>query len=185
MSGHENVSNGSEALVQISEEIVGKARRLEREASRMRSYHQLFTILTILLGIGAPALVTYTPPATVDTVVWKLIVIFTTAFATGIATVRTILRFDERYSNSALTSISLLELDAKIHAMWQEVLVTVKEQYLEQKLYEIASWARSQMLEFTRKYVEKEISTLTQERSTLGEPPRIEPEKMTESARKL
>lgn len=177
-------SAGDESVLQVTQEISSKARTLEQEASRNRFNHQLFTILTILLGISAPALVTYSPPPTVDVVWWKIIVILVTAFATAAATIRTVLRFSERYSNSALTSINLLDLEAKVHAKRQEVLTTVKDEFIEQKLYEISAWARAQMFEITKAYVEKEVSALTQESITLTEPPKIMPEEKSDPTKK-
>src|SRR5260370_32965016 len=53
-------SGAEQSVTKAASEISAKARELERESRRMRIYHQVFTILTILLGISAPALVTVT-----------------------------------------------------------------------------------------------------------------------------
>ena len=168
-------TEGDIAVLQTAEEIASRARALERESKRLKAYHQFFTILTILLGVTAPALVTYSPPSTVDAVSWKIIVVAVTAFATAAATIRTVLRFSERYSNSALTSISLLDLEAKIQEKRQDILATVKPEFIDLKLYELSAWARAQMFEIIRAHVQKEISALAQERIALVEPPKIEP----------
>jgi len=96
-----------------------------------------FTILTILLGVSAPALVTVNKAGW-----WELVAIVVTAFAAASATIRTVLRFSERYSNSALTSIALLDAEAQVQAKKEEVLTTVKDQFKEQKLFEVSAWAR-------------------------------------------
>ncbi len=182
MSSTSSEPQGNDSVLQATQEITSKARSLERESNRMRFSYQLFTVLTILLGVSAPAFVTYSPPATIDLVWWKIIVIAVTAFATAAATIRTVLRFSERYSNSALTSIALLDLEAKVHAKRQEVIKTVKTEFAEQKLYEVSAWARASMYEIIKKYVEKEVSALTQERITLEASPKIEPnEKIDET----
>jgi hypothetical protein len=132
-------------------EINGKARSLENEAGRLRNYHQIFTILTILLGVSAPALVSYSPS---EPIVWwwKMLTIGVTALASASATIRTVLRFGERYSSAALTSITLLDIEAQVQAKQQEVIMTVKEEFQSQKLFEVSGWARKQMFEATRSY---------------------------------
>jgi len=103
-----------------------------------------------------------------------LVTIVITAFASASATIRTVLRFSERHSNSALTSIALLDLEAQVHAKKQDVLTTVKDEFREQKLFEVSAWAQKQMFEIVKSYVEKDVSALTQERIEMVEPPKIE-----------
>jgi hypothetical protein len=173
MSDYKTGSDGDESLRQVIGSISRKAAELESESRRLRRLYQTFTVLTILLGVSAPAVVTYTAPAAFE-VWWKLFAIVVTAFATASATIRTVLRFSERYSNSALTSIALLDLEAQVQARHEDVLTTVKDEFREQKLFEVSAWARKQMFEIVKSYVEKDVSALTQERIALVEPPKIE-----------
>ncbi|HYU32871.1 MAG TPA: DUF4231 domain-containing protein [Thermoanaerobaculia bacterium] len=176
-------SEPRDPLVEVASEIAKKARDLESESRSLRRWHQVFTVLTILLGVSAPAAVTYSPP---DSYAfwWKLIAIGLTAFATASATLRTVLRFSERYSNSALTAIALLDLWAELHAKRQEVLVQVKEEYKSQKLFEYAAWGRKQMFAITKAFVEKDVSAITQERIDLNPAPSVQPDQMADPTRK-
>ena len=131
------LSKGEQSVGRAAHEISAKARELEQESKHLRLYHQVFTILTILLGVSAPALVTVNKAGW-----WELVAIVVTAFAAASATIRTVLRFSERYSNSALTSIALLDAEAQVQAKKEEVLTTVKDQFKEQKLFEVSAWAR-------------------------------------------
>src|ERR1017187_1358586 len=110
MSEHDlNSLTPTEKAIKSIEELINQidqeARRLRIHAKRMHFYHQIFTVSTILLGVSAPALVTYSPSN--HTEVWKFFAIIITAFATASATIRTVLRFGERYSNSELASLEL------------------------------------------------------------------------------
>jgi Protein of unknown function (DUF4231) len=79
----------SEAYSVISE-LDRKAEKLEKEASSLRFRHQFYTVTTILLGVIAPATVSYAPPNGVFTWQWKIIAIIITATATAAATIRTV-----------------------------------------------------------------------------------------------
>ena len=122
----------------VASEILKNSNGLENEAKWLRRWHQWFTGLTILLGVAAPAVVTYTPPVGIE-FTWKIIAIVITAFATASATIRTVLRFSERYSNSALTAIALKELWAEVQATRQQVLTETKPEYLQQALFRTAA----------------------------------------------
>ncbi len=149
----------------LMKDIHGKAEQLDREAKQMRRAHQLSTILTILLGVAAPAFVTYTPPA--NEIWWKLIAVAVTALGTASATIRTVLRYNERYSNAALTSIALYELEAEILAKWQDILLTIKSEFHRQKSYELEAWAQRQKLSIVKSYIEKDVMAITQDKIEL------------------
>jgi hypothetical protein len=164
----------SDPIVNVTEKISSRIDLLEQESRKMRVYHQVFTVTTILLGVAAPAAVTYAAPPSFE-FWWKLISIAVTAFATGSATIRTVLRFNERYSNSALTAIALEELVADLQAKRHEVLTQVKPEFVEQKLFENAAWGQKQLFSITKSYVEKDVSAITKDQIELSSPPRVDP----------
>ena len=155
------------------DEIRKESESLQSEASRMKFRHHFFTVTTILLGVAAPAFVSYTPPKDFNEVWWKLLVIAITAFATASATLRTVLRFGDRFSNSALTAIAMDELCAELCAKRFEVLHQVKEEFVQQKLFEFASWGKKQMYTIKKAYVEKEVAATTKDRIELVQAPAI------------
>lgn len=163
-------SKASASVNDATRAISDRASALSRDAGILRRAHQTFTVSTILLGVSVPALVTYS----VHDPQWALAAVVAAALGSAAATIRTVLRFNERYSNSALTSIALLDLDAQVRARQAEVGTSVKEEFVEQKLYEVAAWARRQMFEITKAYVEKELLALKQEHLKLEDPPAIE-----------
>jgi hypothetical protein len=176
-SGQE--SEAEESVNEAAAGILAKARQLELESRHLRRYHQVFTVTTILLGVSAPALVTADKGGW-----WQLAAIVVTAFASASATIRTVLRFSERYSNSALTSLALLDVEAQVRAKKEEVMLTVKPEYLEQKLFEVAAWARKQTFEVTKGYVEKDVSALTVERTELAAAPSVDEHQRADATKK-
>jgi hypothetical protein len=172
-------SSEQDPVLDVASEIRSEVEDLKREASSMRDKHQFYTVITILLGVAAPAIVTYTPPVDFE-FEWKIFAIIITAFATASATIRTVLRYSERYNNSALTAIALEDLWAELNAKRQEVLVQVKEEYRNQKLYEYSAWARKEMYSIKKTYVEKEVSAITKERVELTPPPPIAPDQKSD-----
>ena len=169
------VEQGRGPVIDVVSEIALKADKLEVESRRFRRLHQAFTVLTILLGVAAPAIVTYSPPPDIE-VRWKLFAICATAFAGASATLRTVLRFGERYSNSALTAITLRELAARLEAQARKVALEVKPEYLEQQLLEYAAWGREQMFVVVRGYVEKDVAAVSKERIEISAAPEPPPE---------
>jgi len=180
-SASEKIEDPVEA---VASEILKKADGLEHDAKWLRRWHQWFTVLTILLAVAAPAVVTYTPPVGSE-LTWKIVAIVITAFATASATIRTVLRFSERYSNSALTAIALKELWAEFQATRQQVLTETKPEYLQQALFRTAAWARKQMFNITRAHLEKDVSAITQQRVDLVEAPGVSPEQLADPQRRV
>jgi hypothetical protein len=171
------------AVTTAFSDIAAKARELERESRRMRISHQTFTVLTILLGVSAPALVTITTSE--KGIWWTVVAIVATALASAAATIRTVLRFSERYANSALTSIALLDAEAQVLAKKEDVLMTVRPEFKEQKLFEVSAWARKQMFEVMKSYVEKDVSALTTQRIEIAEAPKVEDKERRDPTRRL
>ena len=174
----------SDPVLEVRSEIRAESAGLKRESKSMRFRHQFYTVTTILLGVIAPAVVTYTPPP--DIILWwKPVAIVVTAIATASATIRTVLRYGDRYSNSALTAIALDDLLAQLNTKREEVLVQVKPEYIPQKLSEYAAWARKELFALKKAYVEKEVSAMTKERIEFSEPPAIATEQKTDPSRRL
>ena len=165
-------NSGQEAVNDVIVKINLEALKLKKEAKWMHSKHQILTVSTILLGVIAPAVVTYSSASSPE--LWKLIAIIITATATASATIRSVLRYSQRYSNAELTSLSLFHLQRQVQAKMYDVLNTVIEKFRDQKLYEIAAWGDEQMYTIIKSYVDKEVTALTQEKIQLSEPPKIE-----------
>lgn len=53
----------NDAIQVVAAEIRREADDRKAEARTMRTKHQFFTVMTILLGVAAPAIVTYDPPS--------------------------------------------------------------------------------------------------------------------------
>jgi len=166
-------NSGQIAVQSVIEKIEKDAFNLKRDSKVFHSKHQILTVATILLGVCAPAVVTYTASPELATI-WKIIAILITAIATASATIRSVLRYNQRYSNSELTSLSLSHLQRQVQAQMYDVLTTVQELYRDQKLYKIAGWADEEMYKIMKNYIDKEVAAMTQEQIKLTEPPKIE-----------
>jgi hypothetical protein len=178
----EPISNsGQQAVFDVIKKINTEALKLKREAKWMHSKHQVFTVSTILLGVSAPAVVTY---STGDlSQLWKIFAIILTAIATASATIRSVLRYSQRYSNAELTSLSLFHLQRQVQSKMYDVLNTVLEKFRDQKLYEIAAWADEQMFTITKSYVDKEVSAISQEQIKLTASPKIDDNQRIDESR--
>jgi hypothetical protein len=156
----------------VANEIQIEAKELRQEAKGMRAKHQFFTTATILLGVAAPAFVTYTPRSD-DELLWKLAAIVVTALASASATIRTVLRYGDRYANASLTSMALEDLYAELDTKRNEVLLQVKPEYVPVKLAEYSSWGRKEMYTIKKAYVEKEVAATAKDKIELQSAPAI------------
>jgi hypothetical protein len=159
-------------ILSVANEIQEEAKELKQEAKNMRTKHQFFTVATILLGVSAPAFVTYTP-AHIDEVVWKLAAIVITALASASATIRAVLRYGDRYANASLTSMALEDLYAELDAKRNEVMIQVRQEYIPVKLAEYSSWGRKEMYTIKKAYMEKEVAATTKDKIELQSAPVI------------
>jgi hypothetical protein len=164
--------SGNEAIENLIVQITDEARKLKNSARRLHYYYKALTITTIILGVSAPAIVTYSGNITSD--VWKILAIAITAFATASATIRSVLRYSERYSNSELTSLNLYNLKAQIEARKFEIQTVVKDELQNQKLFSLHTWANQQLFEIKKVYVDKEIAAVKQDQIVLPEAPKIQ-----------
>jgi hypothetical protein len=179
----DQIEQAKQSIQEEIRRIDDEASRLKRHGRKMHFYHQLFTVSTILLGVSAPALVTYTPHVSfVDT--WKFIAIVITAFATASATIRSVLRFGERYSNSELASLELFKLKNKTQGKMNDISLTVKEDFVASKLSELSTWASDQMFDIVRSYAEREVAAITKDKIQLTEPPQIRPDEKIDPTKK-
>ncbi len=122
-----STTEAEDTIQLVAKEIQIEAANLKAEAQTMRVKHQFFTVATILLGVAAPAFVTYSPTQGSGVEVWwKVVAIIVTALASASATIRTVLRYGDRYANSSLTSMALEDLYAELHTKRNEVLLQVR-----------------------------------------------------------
>lgn len=181
----ESTDQSTDPVLTVANEIQAEARGLKRDALRMRMKHQLFTVATILLGVAAPAFVTYTPPQGSGVEVWwKLAAIVVTALASASATIRTVLRYGDRYANSSLTSMALEDIYAELHTKRNEVRLQVKQEYRDVKLAEYSSWGRKEMYTIMKGYVEKEVAATAKDKIELLPAPAIQPEQKIDPSKK-
>ena len=159
---------GESSLDKTVSKINEKADKLEGQGRKMRRWHQWVTVLTILLGVTAPALVTFS--ATNPRTEWQILAVIITAFASAFATIKSVLRFSERYSNSALTSLALSRLAKKILFKRAEAAFEIDNyEKLQMRFYKIAVEGDDEFYEINKNYVEQEVSTVIQETQKLAE----------------
>lgn len=172
VGGDSTKSAGASAIEGVIGDVNKKADSLERESHGMRSRQQASTVATIILGVSAPAIVTYSAPA--EWWWWKILAIVITALGTASATIRTVLRYNERYSNSALAAIALRGVAAQLRGKREDVRISVKDEFREQKLFEFSVWGRQQEYEISKSYVERDVAASKQDQIKLGEVPVID-----------
>ncbi|GGC99417.1 DUF4231 domain-containing protein [Undibacterium terreum] len=174
-----------DAIVSVIKDIRDEAFELKCKAENMQMKHQFFTVLTILLGVAAPAFVTYNPSGNYYEMWWRLMAIVVTALASASATIRTVLRYGDRYANASLTSMALEELSAELDSKRSEVQRQVKPEFIEVKFAEYISWARKEMYGIKKLYVDKEVAATAKDKIELASAPVIDSNQKIDHTKKV
>lgn len=165
------MESGIKTIDSLISQISDEARKLKNSAIALHFYYKMLTVTTIILGVSAPALVTYSGRESEG---WKIFAVVITALATASATIRSVLRHSERYSNSELTSLNLSRLKSQIEYRKIEIQTTVRDELVDQKFFSLYQWASDQHYEIKKVYVDKEIAAVKQESVTFTQAPKIE-----------
>ncbi len=111
----ENVDERSRRQLRVLDgtldRIREEANRYNRAKDHSAAYNRWFRSMLAILGVAAPALVTFQTQPVAQYWYVQLPVIAVIAIAGAAATLQNIFRWDERYRRTLLSSLSLYELD--------------------------------------------------------------------------
>jgi hypothetical protein len=159
MPEHDKLKEEALEIVETSiENITQKANDLKKESTSLQTKHSVFVFATIVGGVIAPALVTYTPNW-----YWKLAAIIVTAIVAASASLRTAFKWGDRYGNAALASLALEELASSTRLQIAKIANTVKSEFIYQELLTLNTNALQQMYNTVREHLGKEMAVVAQE----------------------
>jgi hypothetical protein len=118
----EQIHRAASRLQFDRERIVQELTTSRRKAAYLKNINTVFRTFTALLGVLAPALVTYQTQVPTDT--WKLAAILTTVLVGTSATLQSTFRWGEAYRNHRLTALRLEVLLLNLDFASQDALDT-------------------------------------------------------------
>ncbi|NIB45211.1 DUF4231 domain-containing protein [Pseudomaricurvus alkylphenolicus] len=138
-------------------------------AERLRKLNSFFNVSTIILGVSAPAFVTYQTQQEDASQLLVFVSIILVAVASATATLRGVLRWSERFGYTALTSLYLQELSSSVKLEKEDIIQTVKKELINEKLSELNRNAQKRRGEIIRGYLEKEVAAVEKAESSQKE----------------
>lgn len=164
------VEKATEALDQTIQRISKEAIRFTRQASSQQRYHTWFKAITAVLGVAAPALVTY--QTSVASSPYYLLTIFLVGIAGASATLQATFGWGEKYGRTRLTALALEELESDLLVAREDILDSDDNLKIYQRLRSLNEQASDKRKDIYRKQIEAEVQIVTKEE----EPPKLEKE---------
>jgi hypothetical protein len=138
-------------------------------ANRNRRLHVGFATLLAVLGVAAPALVTY--QTQVDNEWLKLSAILLTSLVGASAVLQATFGWNDAYRRSSLTALALDELQANAESQLTESLATTDRLASTIRLSELRTGLHREKRRILREQIEAELSIASHESSTAS--PRV------------
>ncbi len=118
----DRIQKATSRLQYDREQIAKELSLSRRKASYLKKTNTAFRTVSALLGVLAPAIVTYQTQVQSDS--WKLVAILATALAGASATLQSTFRWGEAYRNNRLTALRLEVLLLNLDFSSQDALDT-------------------------------------------------------------
>ena len=164
------VEKATEALDQTIQRVSKEAIRFRRQASSQQRNHMWFKAITAVLGVAAPALVTY--QTSVELAPYYLLTIFLVGVAGASATLQATFRWGEKYGRTRLTALALEEIESDLLMAKEDILDSDDKLKIYQKLRSLNEQASNKRKDIYRKQIEAEVQIVTMEEA----PPKLEKE---------
>ncbi len=149
----ELVEDAKIALARSIEEIGAERHEFASQAQWLKRINSFFNVSIVLLGVAAPAVVTYLTqqPNPDPSLTLKTIVIVGVAGA--FATLRGLLKWGEKYGFAVMTSMKLRELEANARLEMEEILHTANEFIIYGKLSALNREIQERWTEIIRRHL--------------------------------
>ncbi|MDT8324440.1 MAG: hypothetical protein RRA94_10030 [Bacteroidota bacterium] len=147
------VEGAKQALLQSIDEIGAERHEFASQAQWLKRINSFFNVSIVLLGVAAPAVVTYlTQQPTQDpSLTLKTIVIVGVAGA--FATLRGVLKWGEKYGFAVMTAMKLRELEANARLEMEEILHTSNDVMIYGKLSNLNREIQEKWTEIIRRHL--------------------------------
>jgi hypothetical protein len=147
------VEGAKEALLQSIEEIGAERHEFASQAQWLKRINSFFNVSIVLLGVGAPAVVTYLTQQPVPDPSLTLKTIIIVAVAGAFATLRGFLKWGEKYGFAVMTAMKLRELEANARLEMEEILHTANDVQIYGKLSALNREIQEQWTEIIRRHL--------------------------------
>ena len=156
----DRIKSAIAALDQTIDRVAEDAKQYEVRAARQRNYHVIFRAVTAILGVAAPALVTYQTQVAGE--LFKLLAILLTGIAGAAATLQATFGWGESYGRTQLTALALRELESDMRMRKESALDTTDQmkKYSDVRGLNGSGYQRWQQI--IRLQIETEVSIVTQ-----------------------
>jgi uncharacterized protein DUF4231 len=153
------------------ERVRREALFLRRRGARYQRTHAVVTFLTIVLGVAAPALVTYAQALGQGSSTsndhwlsqaWGVIAILVTGLVGAGASLRSAFRWGDRFGSATLSSLELDELASTAALTFERMSRTVREDSIASEIQRVNSETLGQMHAVLRRYFESERAVAAQ-----------------------
>lgn len=113
-----------QALTESIEEISSESREFSRQAGWLKRLDSLFNVAIVILGVAAPAIVTYLTQQNRLDPVLTMRTILLVAVTGAVAMLRGVMRFGEKYGYTVMTAMKLRELESNARLEMEEIIHT-------------------------------------------------------------
>lgn len=147
------VQGARESLLASIEELGRERHEFANRAQWLKRINGFFNVSLVLLGVSAPAVVTYMTQQPITDPSLTLQTVLLVAVFGAFATMRVVMKWGERYSYAVMTSMKLRELEASARLEMEEILHTANELMMFGKLSALNSDIQQQWTEIIRRHL--------------------------------
>ncbi len=156
-------SEKTESATTLLEETIKDIKKdrtsYSKKGERLRILNSFFNVSTVILGVAAPAFVTFQTQQSGPGIL-MYISIFLVAIAGATATLRGVLRWGERFGYTTLTALALRELETTTQLDREDILTTVKDEFICGKIFELNRKTQHRRSEIIKRYLEREVAVV-------------------------
>ncbi len=147
------VEGAKKALARSIEEVGAERHDFAQRAYWLKHLGGFLDVSIVLLGVSAPALVTYLTQQPVPDPSLTLYTIIVVAVAGAFATMRSVLKWGEKYGFAMMTAMKLRELEANARLEMEEILHSSNEVMIYGKLTSLNRDIQTQWTKIIRRHL--------------------------------
>jgi hypothetical protein len=160
--------NPEDIIEETVDRIEGAAAAEQARSKRLRWSNSVFSFAAAILGVGAPALVTYFAQSPNGSSTLKVVAILSAAFAGATTVLLNTFRWGQRYGQSSLAAISLRELASSTRLRLHDIKRTTNAEAIPEKLHLINHESQKQMFDILRSVVQNEAAIFSKSPEVIG-----------------
>ena len=170
------IMDTTERVKQLQAVLDDTLRRISHEAAlyrhraqNQRLYHTSFGATLAVLGVAAPALVTYQTQH--QSATFQLIAIFLTGVVGAAGALQATFRWGDRFRRTSLTALALEELESNTQLARNDIFDTDDAIKIYQKAYELNVSSQKELQRIVRQHIEGEVALVSPKPEENPEPP--------------